>query len=309
MNVSIIVCCYNSESRIVPTLEHLSNQNFGYLKCEIILIDNNCTDRTIDVAEKQWICLGSPFELKVIKELNSGLSYARKCGVLAAKGEIIIFCDDDNWLTPNYITLAYSFMKSNLDVGVLAGQAEAVSNVPIPNWFYSYYGAFACGTMSLFSGDMTERLWVWGAGMTIRKNELISMYEKFKHLSTDRRGTSLDSGGDLEICFWFVLSGYKLWYEESLILKHFMPIQRLNKEYAEKLFTGQKKSAILIQDLRQYTGESLFFSENNFWKKSYLNIKKISLITEFRLLKRYLKFYKLRKKLANSILNENINSL
>ena len=64
IDISVIICCYNSENRIVPTLEHLSRQTLGQLSCEIILVDNNCSDGTIDLAKKTWDSIGNPFEIK-----------------------------------------------------------------------------------------------------------------------------------------------------------------------------------------------------------------------------------------------------
>jgi glycosyltransferase involved in cell wall biosynthesis len=98
INVSIIICCYNSESRISSTLEHIAKQKIENLQLEVILVDNNSNDNTAKVAIEVWSKLGNPFSLSILKEPTPGLSYARKKGVSSANGEIIIFCDDDKIL-------------------------------------------------------------------------------------------------------------------------------------------------------------------------------------------------------------------
>lgn len=151
-DVSIVICCYNSSTRIKTTLQYLSKQNFDSIKCEIILVDNNCNDNTVQIAKSTWIDCKSPFPLRIEAEKQPGLSHARKKGVFAASGEIIIFCDDDNWLDEDYLRIAHETMTSNNAIGVLAGQSRAVSDVEIPTWFYSYYGNYACGVLGLNSG-------------------------------------------------------------------------------------------------------------------------------------------------------------
>ncbi|MBK6397553.1 MAG: glycosyltransferase [Bacteroidetes bacterium] len=53
--ISIVICCYNSESRIKETLEALQMQEVGNdIKWEVLLVDNNSTDKTIEVSEMIW---------------------------------------------------------------------------------------------------------------------------------------------------------------------------------------------------------------------------------------------------------------
>ena len=49
------------------------------------------------------------------------MAYARKKGVLTCKGDIIVFCDDDNWLENNYLAIALDFMTKNHNVGAVGG--------------------------------------------------------------------------------------------------------------------------------------------------------------------------------------------
>ena len=206
VDLTVIICCYNSSTRIKSTLEHLAKQELFGLKAELILVDNNCSDETVIISEKVWTKCNRPFPFINLNEPNPGLSFARKTGLLAAKGDIVIFCDDDNWLDKDYLLNAFQIMNRDRNIGVLAGQSNAVSDIEIPNWFYTYYGLYACGVIALESGDVTSRRWVWGAGMVVRKNVMLEMYSRFRHITTDRKGTDFSSGGDVEICLWHVLS-------------------------------------------------------------------------------------------------------
>ena len=45
--ISIIVCTYNRDKYIYKTLEHIAQNDFPKQHYEIILVDNNSTDRTV----------------------------------------------------------------------------------------------------------------------------------------------------------------------------------------------------------------------------------------------------------------------
>ena len=270
MDISVIICCYNSKNKIVSTLEHIANQSLGSLRYEVIIVDNNCTDSTVETAINFWETLGTPFELRIIKEIQPGLSFARKRGVFEAIGEIIVFCDDDNWLNKGYIKTAFEIMQNNMSIGVLAGQSRAVSDIDIPTWFYTYYGNYACGVLSTRTGDISSRLWVWGAGMVVRKSIMEKLYLKYTHTTKDRTKDSMESGGDVEICYWHILEDKKLWYDDRLMLDHFMPSERLTLESAEKQFIAQDKSSNKLRALADLTSSYFDYREGKMSLKTIL---------------------------------------
>jgi glycosyltransferase involved in cell wall biosynthesis len=263
MHITVVVCCYNSANRIELVLKHLSKQKIENLNCEIILVDNNCSDNTVEVALAEWTLLGSPFPLIIVKEIIPGLSNARKKGIFSANGEIIVFCDDDNWLNQDYFQIAYDIMSANLSIGVLAGESRATANIEIPTWFYSYYSNFACGVLDINSGDVSSRLWVWGAGMVLRKSVLINLYARFKHYSNGRTEESLESGEDVEICYWHILADKLLWYDDRLKLKHYMPNKRLDIEIAKKQFDAQLQSAKKLEKITKLVSNYYNFKSGN----------------------------------------------
>ena len=176
LDISIIICCYNSEHRIKSTLEHLACQNLGDLLCELILVDNNCKDNTVKTAFSVWKDCGNPFTLRVEEENIPGLSNARKKGIFSAKGDIIVFCDDDNWLEEKYVFYGYHIMLSNPEIGVLGGRGLPVFETDEPAWFSSYQSSYAVGYQSINSGDISNRGYVWGAGCFVRRKIMIDLY-------------------------------------------------------------------------------------------------------------------------------------
>ena len=93
MNISVVIPTFNEEKLLGKCLESLQKQTEKPF--EIIVVDNNSTDRTAAIAKKMGV--------KVITEKQQGISFARNAGFNAAKGDIIARLDADTTALPNWI--------------------------------------------------------------------------------------------------------------------------------------------------------------------------------------------------------------
>jgi glycosyltransferase involved in cell wall biosynthesis len=241
--VSVVVCCHNSAQRIERTIEHLARLEGG-VPWEVVLVDNASTDDTAAVARRTWEQQGVPRDQRIISEPRLGLSHARETGIAAARYEYVVLCDDDNWLDADYLRRAAAIMDAHPDVGVLGGYNAPVADVELPIWFGGWAAWYAVGAQALESGDITGRRLVWGAGMVLRRSAYLQIrHHGMESRLSDRHGTALSAGGDNEISLWFILAGYRLWYDESLRLRHFIPVNRLSPEYCRRLQDGAAAGA------------------------------------------------------------------
>lgn len=87
MKVSVVIPTYNEEKYIGWTLNSLMNQTVK--PYEIVVVDNNCTDRTVEIAKE--------YEgVKIVKECEQGFIPARNRAFDSAKGDIIFRLDSDS---------------------------------------------------------------------------------------------------------------------------------------------------------------------------------------------------------------------
>src|SRR5690242_5295975 len=91
---SIVVPCYNEADYIAETLKSLGEQTFAG-PYEIIVVDNNCTDETADIARAMGV--------RVVVEKNPGVCWARQRGTEAALGDIVISADADTTYAPEWL--------------------------------------------------------------------------------------------------------------------------------------------------------------------------------------------------------------
>lgn len=93
MKISLVIPVYNEEAIIEPCLKAVFSQTEP--ADEVILVDNNCTDRSIKIAKK--------YPVRIVKEKQQGISYARNKGFNNAKYDIIGRIDCDTILPPDWV--------------------------------------------------------------------------------------------------------------------------------------------------------------------------------------------------------------
>lgn len=243
--VSIIVCTYNGEQRLPETLKYISEIQFAE-EWELLVVDNASRDLTCRMVD-DFLKNNQQLQGRVITESQPGLSRARKRGWQNAKYDVVLFCDDDNWLGPDYLSIGFDLFKSNPKMGVLGGLGIPVSDSSFPDWFPEFSHSFAVGTNGKTSGKLERGAAHYGAGCFFLKEPLIHLESTQAQLIlTDRKGNELVSGGDVELCFLVQLQGYEIWFEQSLKFRHFIPSRRLEWDYYLKLKKGIAASFPLL---------------------------------------------------------------
>ena len=245
--VSVIICCYNSGNKLVPTLSNLAKQqSLSGINYEIIIVDNNCTDDTIGIASETWLSLGEPFPVSIVRQPIPGLNYARDMGMQTASYEYIILCDDDNWLSDNYLIKVYHLFESMPTVALIGGVGEAVLEAHAPAWFTELEGfGYAVGTEGRKTGYVDS---VYGAGMALRRSVFSAIINNdFSFLLSDRTGKDLSSGGDTEISMLVKIAGYTIYLDSSLTFKHYISSNRLQWSYYLKLRRSFGRAAAYLQ--------------------------------------------------------------
>lgn len=242
LGISIVICTYNGAKLLRETLWHIAQQRVrDTILWELILVDNASTDSTVNVIVEEWDSSKSTAQFSLLQQPIPGLTFARELALERAQYEYVLFCDDDNWLNPDYISLAYDIMQANSSIGVLGGHGELVYDEDPPAWAAAL-PLFANGRQAKLSGKVPRNI-VYGAGCVIRKSAYVSILKAgFQPLLSDRVGTSLSSGGDYEMCYALVLAGYDVWYDERLTFKHFMPKARINESYYLRFFKESSHS-------------------------------------------------------------------
>jgi len=171
MLVSYIVVTYNSESFISNCIESIHNQSHIH-KYEIIIVDNNSTDKTLKILES--------FKSKttVIKSIeNLGFARGNNTGIKLAKGKYIVLVNPDAILTPFATYHLISTYKYNGLTGIVGGAINNEENIrrPFPqlkNILLYLKGDFSCLEAK---SNIEEVDWVCGAFCLFTKKDFNSI--------------------------------------------------------------------------------------------------------------------------------------
>jgi glycosyltransferase involved in cell wall biosynthesis len=232
------MCCYNSARRLPETLKHLARQKVPqHIQWELVLVNNNSEDVTVELASSEWSKYRTTTPFRLVDELQPGLSNARVRGIKESRFDYLIFCDDDNWLSEDYVFTAYKLLASDPCIAAAGGISKAVFETEKPEWFDMFQGYFAVGPQS----DLPYKVlrgynYLYGACIVLRKSVFETLTSKqFYFFLADRTGKSLKAGGDVELCLALRLLDLKVVYTTDLQFCHFMPAERLNLSYLRKL--------------------------------------------------------------------------
>lgn len=199
LTLSLIIPVYNEERHIRACLDAVKNQTVRPL--EVLVIDNNCTDRTLEIVREYKFA-------RVIKEPKQGLIYSRNTGFDTAKGDILGRIDADSEIFPDWARRVTDNFENDSGLMGLTGLAltgylpyvRSLKSVWMTrSYFWFIHGRNRVDTM-------------WGANMAIRAKS----WQKVKNdVCLDDQIVHEDQ--DLSICMGAI--GQKIKIDDELLIE------------------------------------------------------------------------------------------
>ncbi|MFW5883473.1 MAG: glycosyltransferase, partial [Verrucomicrobiota bacterium] len=239
-NITVIICAHNSrETYLRRTLEGLQAQTLSTQDWELVLVDNASSPPLSERFSVDWHPQGW-----LVLEPEAGLTKARLRGIAEAKGELLIFVDDDNVLAEDYLETAQRLMATHRWLGAIGGALYPEYEVPPPEPFFNeQLLAIRRPKESRWSNVLSD--WEsqpWGAGLVIRKVVCEAYQETVgrdprRHLF-GRKGNSLSSAEDIDMVYHCHPLGMGFGVFTELSLTHLIPKERLEADYLNRLWRG-----------------------------------------------------------------------
>ncbi len=133
MDASIILATYNRKELLRTCLRCIDAQDYPYTDFEVIVVDDGSTDGSLEMAQA-W---SAPYRLRCLSAGHQGIGPARNLGVSEAAGDVVIFIDDDAFVTPWFVA---EHMKSHREAAgpvfvagpaIYVSGAEAIAHPPL----------------------------------------------------------------------------------------------------------------------------------------------------------------------------------
>jgi glucosyl-dolichyl phosphate glucuronosyltransferase len=207
---------------------------------EILIIDNGSTDDTKEIS--QDIIKGTANrQIRYIFDSEPGLLTGRHRGALEAKGELLVFVDDDIEATSGWLRAIFETYKSP-QVQLVGGRNLPKFEVEPPAWLESFYdrtpdGGRSCPWLSLLDLGESEREidpnYVWGLNFAIRRRALYDL-GGFHPDCVPQKLQRFQGDGETGLTMKARSRGYTAVYQPKAIIYHTIPASRMTPEYFEK---------------------------------------------------------------------------
>lgn len=119
--VSVVIPIYNASKTLDSAIKSIASQTFINFEC--ILVDNNSTDKSIEIARK-WAQKDKRF--RITGEPRQGVAFASNKGFIEAAGEYLARMDADDYAFPGRLKLQSEFLDYNNEYGAVSGLVEYI---------------------------------------------------------------------------------------------------------------------------------------------------------------------------------------
>lgn len=232
--LTVVICTYNRAKYIRPLLESIAANDLSKEEYEILLVDNNCTDNTREICES-FAIVHPDVNFRYVVEQEQGLSAARNRGVIEAKGEIIVYVDDDALVDKWYMRTYAEWFATHPETMACGGPIEPLYETEEPRWMTPYTRALL--TAWMYYGDKVREYprgrYPGGGNAAYRK----VVFEKVGLFNTalGRKGGNLMGSEEKDIFDKMEARKMQVLYLPTPILHHIIPQTKLEKDYFDRL--------------------------------------------------------------------------
>lgn len=212
MRFSLVLATKNRVTEVERFLRSLTTQS--YTDFEVIIVDQNRDDRLVELIE----FYSQKFFILHLKQLEPGLSRARNLGRSHIKGDLVAFPDDDCLYPPDLLAQVIRFFRNSQTEGVIARAFDIDED---KNAFL-YCGDENSGVVDL------ERAFRIGITFVMFFHAHVVKEIAFDETVGPGSGTPWGCGEDMDYLFKCIKSGYKIYYNAKLIVRHPNPFKIYN---------------------------------------------------------------------------------
>jgi glycosyltransferase involved in cell wall biosynthesis len=239
IKVTVAIPTYNRANFLRQTLAGIATQQFPREHFEVLVIDNNSHDATRNAVDEFAAAKPAP---RYLLERQQGLDFARNRAIAEARGEIILFADDDILVQPDWIAqMAVPLLADTTRrIGAVGGEVIPVFPNGLPDWVREWHAPLA---FRADAGPTHSRQSPMGANLAIPK-WVFDQLGPF-HVSLDRAAGNYFSGGDSEMIRRVRAAGLEVWFAPAAAVEHQMPASRTTFRYARRHAFDSARSRVI----------------------------------------------------------------
>lgn len=241
--LSVIIPTRNRANHLAAILSTLELQVLSKSLFEILVIDNGSTDKTHTVFETYR----SNFEnMRYFFDANPGLHVGRHIGLQEAKGDVLVYADDDIEAMPGWLA-AIAECFADPDVALVGGNNLPKFATRPPDWllrlwrrpFFDGHAIPALSVLQLPEGRREiSPFHIWGCNFSIRKQILLDA-GGFHPDAMPQDLIRFRGDGETHISNYVCNSGLKTIFDSKVSIHHLVSAERMTKDYFCRRYFAQ----------------------------------------------------------------------
>jgi glycosyltransferase involved in cell wall biosynthesis len=223
LQLSVVVCTYNRAELLAGCLESLIGQTLTHDQYEIIVVDNNSSDRTSTLVHE--LQCSYPL-IRYLAETRQGVSYARDSGWRECKGAYVAYIDDDTTASPEWCEMILDAFTTVDPPPVAVGGniVPRLDRVP-PWWFSPLLELRSWGDKAGFLTSPTAHYGFSGANMAFTR-QVLSDNDGFNH-DYGMSGDRVWLGEEPELFMRIHRTQPYFWFDPEIEVTHYVPDSQL----------------------------------------------------------------------------------
>lgn len=244
IKASVIIPTYNRSHSLARALRSLNELDFPRDQWEVVVVDNNSTDDTKQIAEAARSSMA--LNLKYVREERLSLTVARHTGAAAAESDILLYIDDDVTVETGWMRAVVESFHSDSRVGMVGGPVKAIFEVPPPKWLLKLVKVDGIWLSLYDLGNETQEAGAVGPNLCVRKSVLAEV----GGFPADTIGVEAEGkpgtvekiyigSGDGGLCQKVRVAGLKVLYVPDAVAYHHIPPVRMTKRWWHSRLAGE----------------------------------------------------------------------
>ena len=239
IDLTVGICTWNRADLLDETLASMQKLSIPTeTKWELIVVNNNSPDHTDDVIEKY--CSSLP--IIHCHEEKQGQSHARNLVLDQARGELLLWTDDDVKVAENWVEQYLLAFENHPQYSYFGGQVNPMYECDPPNWlsrnFDSFGKVLASKASDMHIRPLEKDELVIGANMAFRMNSIRDY--RYDPLLC-RKGESLAGCEDHELVARMKANGHLGCWVGTATVDHFVPAKRMSLAFAHEWWRDQAR--------------------------------------------------------------------
>ncbi|MBK5187291.1 MAG: glycosyltransferase family 2 protein [Gemmatimonadaceae bacterium] len=265
MRVSVAICTRNRCRALSETLRALANVIVPpALALEVLVVDNASTDGTTDAVAR----FADSLPLRTVVEPRVGLSHARNAAIALARGDYLIWVDDDVLVEPGWLSAYHDAFCDWPDAAFFGGPIAPVFEGVPPAWLRDALpevgNAYAALDLGVAPIALSREVLPFGANMAIRAAE--QRLHRFDPM-LGRRGDLLYAGEEWAVLVALLDAGATGRWVPGARVRHVIPVERQSVGYLRRYYAGNGASHARV---RAGAGEAMLFGRPRWlWREAF----------------------------------------